>query len=195
MSIGKLVTFFASFTKLPVYVEDVRDQIVALGIQDQIEFQPVDEDPQKFRGMFFRYRTRPSLYADHENHTVIFYNQNVSPNEQNFICCKELMHVFDEMFKACVSSAKELEALLSALFQTDSNPEDVTVSGVLDIIAEFAALAIMFPDAARETFPIAVKDGRMTSQEVAEALGIPWWDTAKLLSEQWEPFVSVLKNL
>jgi hypothetical protein len=195
MSVGKLIDFFSRFTKLPIYAEDVKDQIVDLGVQDVIEFHPIDEDPRRLRGMYFRYRVRAALYSDHDNHSIIFYNANVPPDEQNFICCKELMHVFDDRIKAAVKTAADFEALLSVLFKTYSDPSEVTIGGVLDLAAEFAALAVMFPEEIRNEFLQAHLAGRISEAEIAAEAGVPEMYVRELLSERWETVLGMLRSL
>lgn len=195
MSVNKLVKFFGTFTKLPVYAEDVRDQIVELGIQDHIQFQPMDEDPQKLKGMFLRYRVRTTPYGECENHIVIFYNQNVLPDEQNYICVKELMHVFDDKIKGVVQSEEDLKRHLSVLFPSASEAKHSSLSGFLDLAAEFLALVIMVPEECRDDLALAVQEGRMTEQDFAAIIGIPLDDANELLSNKWQVVSQMLKTL
>jgi len=195
MSVGKLINFFSSFTKLPIYAEDVRDHIVDLGIQDIIEFRPMDADPSKLLGLFFRYRVSSAPYSPTDNHSIIFYNGNVSPDEQNFICCKELMHVFDDSLKAAVTTEAQLDGLLSYLFKEAPNPSQMSISGILDRAAEYAALAVMFPEDVRDKFVEALSNRTMTEKEIALELGVPEKHVGELLSERWGKMLGMLRAL
>ena len=195
MSIGKLISFFSLFTKLPVYAEDVRDQIVELGVQDQIHFEPLNVPPERLLGMFVRSRGRNAPYAEHLNVSTIFYNVNVSPDEQNFICCKELMHVFDKKLTSGVRNEAELAQLLSHLFR-DTIPEgEVSISGFLDEAATFMALAIMFPHEIRPEFLAMHASGRMSEDDIARELGISRTFVPQLLTPQWEVVRNMLAGL
>ncbi len=196
MSVGRLITFFSSFTKLPVYAEDVRDQIVDLGIQDHIEFHPIDVDPNKLLGLYVRFRRRNGVYAEHQNCSVIFYNANVDSDEQNFICIKELMHVFDEHLHAAVTTAAGLDAHLSYLFKNVSEaPIEAKLSGIVDRAAEWAAMAVMFPEDVRQDFMSALAEERLDYAEFAAALGIPQVYVSELVSDRWESFRKMLLAL
>lgn len=131
MSVAKVITFFSMFTRLPVYAEDVRDHIIELGIQDEIYFEPMDAPPGCLMGMFVRYRERQAPYRTCANKAIIFYNKNVTPDEQNFICCKELMHVFDDVI-VTDHRRGEFISLIDYLFKDDRAHDRPTVSGFLD---------------------------------------------------------------
>jgi hypothetical protein len=187
MSIGSLITFFSMFTKLPVYAEDVRDQIVELGVQDEISFVPLNVPPERLLGMFVRSRKRQPPYSEHANISTIFYNINVPPDEQNFICCKELMHVFDEKVSPGVKTGESLNKLLDDLFRNrGQKSEEYSISGFLDLTATYMAAAVMFPHEIWPDFMAAHSAGRMTEDDISKELGLPLAFVPQLLNPQWE---------
>lgn len=205
MSVGKLITFFETFTKLPVRAEDVRDQIVELGIQDKIRFEPLDVSPDLLLGMFVKSREREVPYKEHKNIFTIFYNINVTPEEQNFICVKELMHVFDGGIFASgvfsggnskgVCNKSELDLLINHLFLKTFESSDLNLNGFHDELAVFMAAAIMFPHEIREDFLQVFYEGRMSVQNIAFELGIPENIVIQLVKVRWEETRKILLKL
>lgn len=196
MSIGKLIGFFSTFTKLPIYAEDVRDQIIELGIQDEINFVPLDVPAEQLLGMFVRSRSRRPPYSEHRNQSTVFYNANVAPDLQNFICCKELMHVFDAQIYKGVGDSVALNRLVEFLFEgppaaSDEAPE---ISGAQDLIATFIAAAVMFPQELREDFAVARNSGKLNNEMIATELGLPATFVQKILDSEWDSFIAFISK-
>jgi Zn-dependent peptidase ImmA (M78 family) len=189
MSISRLVEFFSTFTRLPVYAEDVRDQLVEMDIQDNILLREMDVPPGKLLGMFVRFKMRNALYGQEvTKSSVVFYNKNVDPMTQNLICIKELMHVFDDQIKAATHTKEELRQLIDDLFADKDfvAPFDVHLGSFIDELAVAVAVAILFPHEIRDDFIRAHQQGRMTHEDIANECGLPSKFVPALLSQKWE---------
>jgi hypothetical protein len=198
MSINRLVEFFSTFTRLPVYAEDVRDQLVDMGIQDEILLREMDVPPEKLLGMFVRFKRRGALYG-HEvsQSSVVFYNKNVDAMTQNLICIKELMHVFDDQIKAATHTREEFGQLLEDLF---ANKEPILPFGgnfgsLIDNLAILLAVAILFPQEIRDDFIRAHQQGRMTHDNIGNECGLPVGLVPMLLSQKWETYRAILLRI
>jgi hypothetical protein len=104
------------------------------------------------------------------------------------------MHVFDDSLKAAVTTEAQLDGLLSYLFKEAPNPSQMSISGILDQAAEYAALAVMFPEDVRDQFVNAL-NRTMTEKEIAIELGVPERHVGELLSERWEKLLGMLRAL
>lgn len=192
MSAGKLIQFFSMFTKLPVYVEDVRDQIIEMGIQDEIVFVPMHVSPRHLMGMTVRYACRP-LYGERKNCTIIFYNVNVERSWQRLIICKELMHLFDSE-SVSTKSRSDFYALVEALFDPElpTDQLQINIQSFTDEVALLMALAVLFPHESREEIIRAHDSGRMTVGDIADEFDIPAVHVPMLLSKSWDAVWNLL---
>lgn len=194
MSVGRLIEFFSTFTKLPVYIEDICGQMVDMGIQDEIVLIPMDAPPQILLGMMVRYR-ESGAYTSPKNCALIFYNVNVGRDEQRLICCKELIHLFDtdhaltctsEDFLTLVEGVIDLEqALSTGTIQTNAQ-------AFVDHAATLMALAVLFPHEIRDDIIAAHDAGRMSIGDIADEFDIPADHIPMLLSKTWDAIRTIL---
>ena len=54
----RILQKFENRTDLPIEIEEIRDAIVGLGIQDQIIFSDEDLDTQTLRGFIYQWREK-----------------------------------------------------------------------------------------------------------------------------------------
>ena len=198
MSVKRLIEFFSMFSKLPIYAEDVRDHIVEMGVQDEILLREMDVPPDHLLGMFVRYRRRNGVYdATPSANSVVFYNTNIEPDAQNFVCIKELMHVFDDAIEANTRNREDFIALVDDLFSSPLNipPFDLSVGGIADEMAVALALAILFPHEIRDDFIKAHSDGRMTYDDIGKECGLPSPIIPMLMSKKWEQIRAILLRI
>lgn len=188
MTASALIEFFSTFTRLPVMAEDVRDQLVEMGVQDEILLRPMDVPPDDLLGMFVRCRRRRGVYAQEvSNRSIILYNCNIDPDMQNFVCVKELMHVFDDRIKAQTNNAADLTALIDDLFADHlASPFNPSLGGIIDEMAVALALAVLFPHDIRDDFIAAHASHRMSHEDIAKLAGLPVSVIPSLLAKKWE---------
>ena len=196
MSVGRLITFFSMFTKIPVYVEDVRDQMVEMGIQDEITLVPMDVPPQHLLGMLVRYR-ESGLYGNTKNCALVFYNENVSRDVQRLVCCKELMHLFDNQ-SALTNSRDDFYALIDGVIDLSkalNGPLGAAPQSILDHLALVMGLAVLFPHEIRDDVIAAHNASRMSVGDIAEEFDIPAQYVPFLLTKEWDSLRETLLKL
>ncbi|WP_439543273.1 hypothetical protein [Hyphomicrobium sp.] len=91
----KLISEFADRSEVPVEIDEIRDAIVKLGMQDEIVFIGNDVDPGQIWGAIYQYTKAIAVYSPPEFHTIIGYNTRLPIPWQRVVCCKELVHLFD----------------------------------------------------------------------------------------------------
>ena len=196
MSIKKLIDFFSTFSIFPVELSDVRDQIVEeYRVGDQIEFLMVDVDLEHLRGLHYRYQKKEAN-GKIATHSLIIVNRKLPIAEQRVVCCKEMIHILDErMFRTSTPSAVALLAsrLLEPTASADFGAADLAV--IKDKWAEYQAMAVLFPEEARDEFFALFKDGKITVEEISKRLVLPVDKVAFVMTTHWPKVLESLKGI
>jgi len=186
MSLEKLIKAFEQIEELPVEITDARDALVALGIQDQIVFNPQDADPSKLCGVFYQFTKHPSVYAIPELCTLIVYSNRLPVAWQRVVCAKELIHVMDgrvEKTRTPADVVALLEKLLGPLSTEDFGLADFVAAK--DKFALYQSLPILFPEAARLKAVAKFKAGEKTIEEIADWAVLPVPLTSLVMTDGW----------
>jgi len=187
MSLIKLIEHFENRTDLPIEVSEVRDEIIAMGIQDEIVIVGKSADPKLIWGAFNRYTKKNCVYSPPELVTVVAYNSNLATSLQRVVCCKELVHIFDREEEQTETIA-EVETLLAKLIPGSTETDDfnlVDIKVLKDQIALYQSLPLLFPKAAREAALRALNEGRHTAETIAARVAMPLSLVKLVLSEEW----------
>ena len=186
MSLLHLLKAFESETALPIEIPDIRDAILKLGYQDEITFVAgADIDPGKLRGVYYQFTKRNGVYGDPQLCTLIVYSGKLGLDWQRLVCAKELIHVMDGAEEKTETS-EELEGLIEKLIGPLST-EDFGLADLMagkDKLAVYQALAVLFPDAAREDALKKIANGG-TLEDVAQQASVPLPFTRLVLREEW----------
>lgn len=99
MSFKDLYDFSVSLRAHPVLLEGVLDKkAMELSNQDELYYVPVELDTDISLGHIKQYRIPRGVYdADPAWITEIRYHKELNVCWRRFVCCKELMHVFDPL--------------------------------------------------------------------------------------------------
>jgi hypothetical protein len=96
MTFKSLYEYAARQTQTISVEGQIDAEILRLTPQDEILYTPVDFDPAILLGQLKRYRLPIGVYsADSKWVSEIRYAQSLNLCWQRFVCCKELMHIFD----------------------------------------------------------------------------------------------------
>ena len=187
MSVANLIIFFSTFTKLPVSIEDIKDQIVESGFTDAIRFIPMDVPEEHLLGMMVRLKFCPGVYAQSEICSLIFYNKNSHNYQQKFTCVKEMIHIVENPILA-ISDKDKLNGLLSGLIHiANGNPlSPENLDAFLDEAATFQALAVLVPHETREDIAPLYKAGKVSTKELSDWFEIPEEYVDLVMDERWE---------
>ena len=196
MAISKLIEFFSTFPKLPIYATDVRDRLVASGVQDEIIMTPIDSDPDVLRGMYKQYVRRSAVYADPIFVSEIFYTQNQCIKWQNFVCVKELVHILDQ---PAVKTFKRRDVLAltdgvsKSLASLDLGVEDFKAK--YDKLISYVALAILLPLQSRSELLEPYAIGRISAEQISDETQIPIKYIPMLMDPDWDDIHAMILQL
>lgn len=175
--------YFACFTKLPIRLDDIRDQALEYGIVQEFQFIPVDINPNVLMG---KLRLYEETLDDGSKHKVaqIFWSSSITNNaDRRLICCKEILHVFDED----EHTARSIEAVGTLIDQIVIPPSSgISASAMSDQIGMLHAVMVLLPrDALIELLPV-VEAGRLSVEDVANLADIPEPYARLALSPVWQ---------
>lgn len=195
MPIYRLIEQFENNTKLPIDLDAASSWIVQNGIQNEINFIPVELETGVIRGFVKRYKRHkggwdpdPDLISD------IYYAENQSHDWQNIVCAKELLHVLDG---ACVNSKEKFEKLTQRLSLPNDlqhlleDPDYV----MIDKFGTSPASALLLPMAARELLLPAYGQGLITASEIAKLAEMPVQHVRTVMSDSWPQIYELIKKI
>ncbi|OCC05294.1 hypothetical protein BA190_10345 [Labrys sp. WJW] len=191
MLLTRMIQHFSAVKTLPVDVNDVRDFLIANGVQDEITFVGVVFDPQIMLGQFKRFRRRTGVYGETLNCANVYYHAGAEANWQRFITCKELVHLAnpEEAKSSSRESIVELVDKIGLPPGMQDAPNDGWATNV-DRLAEYVAIALLLPLEARNILATAIADESIpiTEADVPRIADIPpryatiamreWWPTS-----------------
>lgn len=190
MLLKKLVEHFDNYTRLPVGVNTVRDQIVELGIQDEIRFHLVDVDPKILRGLIYRYIKHSAPYSEPIRCSDICLSKDQEYEWQRLVAVKELLHITDTDAQTA-QSEKAVEILIERLALPFEFMQE-TKSSLNDRNHIIPALGILVPKQCRELLRQLKAENRITDIDVARIAKIPDRFGGLVLSEHFERAIEII---
>ena len=173
MSFAELYKFADTLAQFPVRLEGVLDsEVKRLTSQDELYYVPVELDPEISLGHIKQYRIPALVYDDDPSWvTEIRYHLELNICWQRFVCCKELMHCFDNNLER-VNDPEKFEQLLSEIeapLPTDeSSPMYKT-----EVRTLWMAVAVLCPEKLRSYFKAKWEADEMSAYEIALQLRVP----------------------
>lgn len=192
MSLNSLFDHFDSYTVLPIFVDDIRDQIVDCGYQDHILFHAVSMDALRVRGFLYRYIRRPGVYAEPEYHAEICYAEEMELEWSRLSCTKELVHIV-ETTEESARTRKEISELIDKITLPLDIPQESNES-FTDKTTLILALGILVPDAARSNLRLLFDKEILSGNEVALLAQIPQRYGKVVMSDIFEELLAVMKG-
>lgn len=187
MKIAELVTEFSTRDLLPIDVNDVVECLRSNGAEEDIEFIGVELDPEILQGQIKIFEVRTGIYgAETTTMANIYYHKGHSVDWQRMICCKELIHLLDPM-TARTSETDDIDELANriGLPPEMQDPMNDGLATNVDRMAEFRALAILFPLRAREYLIDPYKRGLIKLADIARLADIPQRYIGLAMSDHW----------
>jgi hypothetical protein len=177
-----------------VSVEDLRRQVIKdHPVVEAVDFWACDLEPKISLGHMILTMDRSSAY-DHEYVSAsIRFDKTRNTCWRRFICCKELMHVFDSSL-AMTSDATRFMTLMNEL---ENNPISVDSSPMFNSErnAEWMALLVLFPQRLREQHFANHASGAMTDYEIALRTRIPETYVRSVMSDRYGRALEVLTGI
>jgi hypothetical protein len=181
MLVKRLLAHFDSYELLHVDVNDVRDQLIDMGVQDEIRFHFVKMDAGKLRGIIYRYTKHATTYGNAVFCSEIAISDDMGDEDEawkRLVAVKELLHVAD-----CVKISAESVEAVNTLFDNFSLPPELrndlhngpknTKSYLNDRIRIYVALAILIPEGCRIPLRELYNAAKISNREIADIAKIP----------------------
>jgi hypothetical protein len=165
-----------SVTKLAGFIRESRHDHI-----EQIKFWPVPLDASKILGYMKQTKEQSSPYDDHWKVIDVRYADSLNFCWRRFVCCKELMHVFDTGGE----KTSTRERFFQLMEQLESPPmvEDFSKMLSAEYSAEWMALMVLCPLPLREEIKRRIDAKELTELEAATEIRIPRLLIRAVLSE------------
>ena len=150
MNFTDLYNFAENSSERPISVESLRREIVAdhhwVG---DVKLYPVDIDPAVALGLLVFEKDRSSPYDESYTVACIRYYRGLDRDEpmRRFVCCKELMHLFDG--EAQQTNTRTRFIRLLSEFEALPLPQDVSEMYKSEINAQWMAVLALCPQRLR----------------------------------------------
>lgn len=199
MLVERLLEHFDSYTRLHIDVNDVRDQLVDLGVADEITFHFVKMDALKIRGIVYQYERRDGVYREKKSCAAITIADEMGDDGedeywQRLVAVKEMLHLLDSEDLR----AESKEAVESLIRNFSIPPElrkegngGVTRSYLNDRVRIFIALAVLVPESCRELLRTHYKV-TLSDREIATIAKIPTRYVAVVMDEAFEEHLKLI---
>jgi hypothetical protein len=187
----KLLDHFDSYESLHIEVNSVRDQLIDLGVQDEIRFHFVDIKSEILRGLIYRYSKHRVPYGDPILCSEICIAKSL-PNEwRRLVAVKELLHITDTPNEAA-DSEQEVDKLIERMSLPFEVMEETRVS-TNDKLHLLPALSILVPKACREILREQFARNHITRADIANMAQIPERYVRIVIDDWFESFIDSLK--
>lgn len=192
MTFGRLYRFANNLRNHPIILEGVVDaKAMELTAQDELYYVPVDLDPHISLGHIKQYRIQTGIYnGDPTWVTEIRYFQGLNTCWKRYVCCKELMHVFDSQAER-TDTAEKFQQLVNEietpLPRDEASPMYDTESRTL-----WMAIAVLCPSDLREQFKPKWDGKQLSDYEVALELRIPEVLIKTIMGSQYDRMIPFL---
>ena len=192
MAFSDLYDYAANKTAAPILIQGQVDaEILRITAQDKILYTPVDLDTQVCFGLVKQYRVSNGVYdSDPEWVTEVRYSKTLNMCWKRFVCCKELMHIFDNQ-EAQTDSAAKFTSLLDQL-ETEPLKEDRTEAYNSENRTKWMALCILCPLPFRAHYKPLWDSGAMSDYDVGLALRIPEIYVQSIMKDYFPKVVEAL---
>jgi len=169
-----------------ISVKDLARRIASSSGTDigEVNFWPVELDSNISYGHIKYERDRSSAYGEEFRIANIRYDKTLNRCWTRFVCCKELMHVFDTPEERVDTREKFLK-LMKELETLPMKP-DISPMLASELNAEWMALIVLCPKKLRDRYKPLMADKTMSELDVALKLKIPEATVRSLMSDYYE---------
>lgn len=174
----------ATWSFLPVSVDQVRDEVLATGAVASITFYEVDVNPAEIAGISLIYKGKPPYSVDEHCHLKVIYSSHLPHEYRRVVICKEILHALDSEAERA-STPEKVEKLIHEIVV----PQDLAVSLPTrsDRVGLLNALRVLLPRDALSDVRELYQKGEIGEEDVAALAVIPepfarfaltdeWWD-------------------
>lgn len=160
------------------------------GEVERVDFWRCELDPNISLGHMVFERDRTSPYDAPFTVASIRFDKRQNRCWSRYICCKELMHVFDNVQES-VSTRERFFQLMSEL-EAKVMKGDMSEMFSSELTAEWMALLVLCPKRLRDFWKPQFDDRKVSNYDVALSLRIPEMTVKAVMHEYYN---TALKNL
>ncbi|GAM01953.1 hypothetical protein [Sphingomonas parapaucimobilis] len=199
MLLERLLDHFDTYTVLHIDVNAVRDQLVDMGVSDEIRFHFVNMDKEKIRGFLYRYARHDVPYGEPILCADIVIAVDMGDEDEawkRLVAVKELLHITDSP-----SLSAESERAVDNLYDRFSVPPELRRHSPLEVgnrsflndeVRIYAALAVLVPAGCRELLRQLKAEDKLEEWEIAQIAKVPARYIPILLNEGFDAFIREL---
>ncbi|GJE74860.1 hypothetical protein [Methylorubrum suomiense] len=168
-----------------VSVEALRRKVIAEhATVGDVEFWGCELDSDISRGHMVLQLDRSSPYEAPYIVASVRFDRELDTCWQRFVCCKELMHVFDDSLQR----VDQADKFLKLMDELENNPIYVNQSEMFksERNAEWQALLAICPPRLRQVYKARFDAGEIDRKEAAAILGVPDVLIRTIMSDQYE---------
>jgi hypothetical protein len=184
MNFADLYRFSNSLGGQYTRVEDLQKHVVRTHpAVHEVEFWACTLDSTISRGHMILCLDRSSPYDDEYIVASIRYDRELENDWRRFVCCKELMHVFD----ISRERVDDREKFLKLMEELENAPLPAERSPMYDSErnAEWMAVLAICPQRLRDHYLGELNSGRMNPEAIAAALRIPEILIKSIMSDRY----------
>lgn len=159
---------------------------------EQVDFWPVDLDPNISLGHMVLERDRSSAYGEAFTIANIRFDRRQNRCWSRYICCKELMHVFDDEEER-VSTRERFFTLMSQL-QAPPRQPDTSPMYASERDAEWMALLVLCPERLRNHWHPRWVAKDVPDYDVALSLRIPEIFIENIMGDYYQVALEALRR-
>lgn len=185
MNFIDLYRFANEQTDDSVPVESLRKQVIAHHTTvGDVEFWGCQLDSDVSRGHMVLSLDRSSAYDDAYIVASVRFDADLDKAWRRYVCCKELMHVFDDSFQRVDCREK----FLRLMEELENNPIAVNQSEMFksERDAEWQALLALCPPRLRQMYKPVFDSGELDADAVAARLIVPPVLIRAIMGAQYE---------
>lgn len=145
-------------------------------------------DTEKLLGTFTQYTTHTGVYSAPDFVTLIVYPENIAAPNQRAICAKELVHMCDKQSRKVrdMEFLGEIAEKIVGPFQSSLVDAHSDLVASLDVLAQYQAMNILFPMAARHAARTKIASGEKSLEEIADWVSAPVDLVEQMLDPEWD---------
>jgi hypothetical protein len=153
-------------------------------------FVPVELDPEVSLGHLKYERDRDSPYEGPFRVANIRYDKTLNRCWTRFVCCKELMHVFDSAEERVDDRNKFLKLMKE--FESIPMKADISPMFASELSAEWMAVIVLCPKRLRDVLRPQWLDKTLSNYDVALRLKIPEVTIKSLMDDYYDTALAEL---
>ena len=195
MPYNQLYDVLAKATEVAISVNHVREHCSRLTSEEVIEFVPSDFDEGVILGAIVRggglarpYATDPDpMYCN------VYYGRGLNECWKRFVCCKELMHLFDKPGEL-TDDERKFRRHITELLSNPPHNEETSPQVHSESRAYWRAVAALCPLPLRGVFLDRYARGAMTSWDIANKFRVPEVLVPTIMSDVFPEYVAAVMD-